>query len=70
MKGYAYSGEKVPLFIPTPLFEGWLDATKNFIVYPGILYRRPFWKRVAWIIGYVLGNIANFFVEFIFLRDD
>lgn len=59
MKGYAYSGEKVPPYIPTPLFEGWLDATKNFVVYPGTLYRFPLWKRAAWVLGYVAGKIAK-----------
>lgn len=53
MKGFSYTGEKSPRFIPVCIFEGWLDSKLTH--YPGNLYRHPVIKRLGWLFGYCCG---------------
>jgi hypothetical protein len=48
VKGFAYTGEKSPRFIPVCVFEGWLDS--KLAVYPGNLYRYPASKQVGSLV--------------------
>jgi hypothetical protein len=53
MKGYAYTGEKVPWGVPVSVYEGWLDAV--IYVEDDNLYRYPVWKQIGWMIGHFIG---------------
>ncbi len=41
---HAYTGERVPALLPTPLYEGWLDGAKYELSWRETLYRFPWWK--------------------------
>ena len=53
MKGFSYTGEKSPRFVPVCVFEGWFDS--KLAVPPGNLYRYPVLKRAGWLFGYWCG---------------
>jgi hypothetical protein len=58
MKGYAYTGEKAPLFVPVCVYEGWLDWKKYQPARgPDNLYRYPQWKIAGWWIGNQLAKM-------------
>jgi hypothetical protein len=55
---YAYTGEKVPWWLPTSLYEGYLDGCKYKLPAVDQLYRWGFLKKLFWRIGFFTGKHA------------
>lgn len=55
-KRHAYSGEPVPVWLPTAVYEGWLDARKFSFASSEVLYRSLL-RRLLWRVGHLAGRL-------------
>lgn len=53
---YAYTGLRVPRFLPTALYEGYQDGRTIALRYERRFYRWPLWKHWLWKLGNIIGK--------------
>lgn len=50
---HCYTGERVPRWLPTCVFEGWKDRRTAGLLWAEQLYRSPMSKRLGWRLGWI-----------------
>ena len=55
---YTYTCEIVPGFVPTSVYEGYLDKRYRFPYFDN-LYRYPIWRVIGWHIGYLIASLIR-----------
>ncbi len=48
---FSYTGDRVPKYWPTPLFEGFTDGLRRATVNEPNLYNWGIYNRIMWFLG-------------------